>query len=128
MLNIAGVIPSPHTFEIEIEMGNVQVRVVTRAQPREAGREAERRRESPRHSKDIMPDKSETKQRRKTPRSQKTNSKKFIGSTKPSVESIAEKLRPKIVGKHPPDKSDDISLFEVSKGGLMPSRQGEQAF
>ena len=59
MLNIVGVIPSPQTSETETEMGNVPLRVVTRAQAREAGREDERIRESPRHAKDTTPEKSE---------------------------------------------------------------------
>lgn len=54
MLNIVGVISSPQTSETEAEMGNVPVRVFTRAQAREDSREEEIIRESPRHAKDIM--------------------------------------------------------------------------
>ena len=61
MLNIVGVIPSPQTSETEIEMGNVPLRVVTRAQAREAGREEESIRESPRHAKDTTIEKLEKK-------------------------------------------------------------------
>ena len=40
-------------------------------------------------------------------------------SAKPSVESIVENLRPETTNKPTPEKHDDISLSEVSEGGLV---------
>ena len=66
-----------------------------------------------------MIEKSEKKQRRRRPRSRKTNSKKSAESAKPSVESIAENLRPKTTNIQTPEKHDNISLSKVSEGGSV---------
>ena len=58
MLNKVDVIPSLQTFETKIEVENVPMRVVTRAQAKDAGREDERIRESPRRTRDVKLEKS----------------------------------------------------------------------
>ena len=51
--------------------------------------------------------------------SRKSQSKKSAKNAKPSVESIAEKLRPKVMGQPTPNKADDRPILEVSSGGLI---------
>ena len=50
---------------------------------------------------------------------ERSNSKKSAESAKPSVESIAENLRPETTNIPTPEKHDNISFFEVSEGGSV---------
>ena len=118
-LTYVEVIPSPQTSETKIESANILLRVVTRVQTRNNEKGTEETGVIPRENEAVPKEKAVPKRRRRRPWIRKSQIKKSTESTKPSVESNAEKLRPKVMGQPTPNKDDDKPILKVSSGGSI---------